>query len=164
MPITLEGSCHCGTVRFTVESSTPVPYQLCVCSICRKAGGVGGSINLGAHSKTLNITKGKEQIGVYKAVMDRDTQKEHIVSSKRNFCTKYSSMLWLYDEKWPELLHPFASVIDSPELEAPDELVVVKTNSKPNYVRLPEGRKKVYKNYGSDSIESWHKKHGRYGE
>ncbi|KAG2749241.1 hypothetical protein P692DRAFT_20472202 [Suillus brevipes Sb2] len=164
MPVTLEGSCHCGTVRFTVESSTPVSYQLCVCSICRKVGGTGGSINLGAHSETLIITQGKEHIGVYKAVMDRDTPKEHIATSERNFCTKCSSMLWLYDETWPELLHPFASAIDSPELEAPDELVVVKTNSKPNYVRLPEGKKKVFENYPSDSIESWHQKHNKYVE
>lgn len=52
-------------------------------------------------------------------------------------------MLWLYDENWsvtlhsvvtivsmcsllrPELLHPFASAIDSPELEAPDDMVGV---------------------------------------
>ncbi|KAG2359145.1 Mss4-like protein [Suillus spraguei] len=164
MPITLEGSCHCGTVRFTVESSTPVPYQLCVCSICRKVGGVGGSINLGAHSKTLIVAQGKEHIGVYKAVMDRDTPKEYIAISERNFCTKCSSMLWLYDKTWPELLHPFASAIDTPELEAPNELVVVKTDSKPNYVRLPVGKKKVFEDYPDDSIESWHQGHNKYVE
>ncbi|KAF6747438.1 Mss4-like protein [Ephemerocybe angulata] len=162
MPVELKGSCHCGAVRFSVESSTPVPYQSCVCSICRKVGGVGGSINLGAHSKTLKIEVGKEDIGVYKAVMDRDTPKEHIASSERNFCKKCSSMLWLYDETWPELLHPFASAIDSPELESPESLVVVKNNSKPAYVRLPEGEKKVYEDYGPDSIEEWHKKHNLY--
>ncbi|KIK75401.1 hypothetical protein PAXRUDRAFT_835688 [Paxillus rubicundulus Ve08.2h10] len=162
MPIILEGSCHCGAVRFKVASSTPVPYQLCTCSICRKVGGVGGSINLGAHAKTLEITQGEEYIGVYKAVMNRDTKNETIASSERNFCTRCSSMLWLYDEDWPELLHPFASVIDSPELEAPNELVVIKTDSKPNYVRLPEDPKRLYKHYGADSIEDWHKKHGKY--
>ena len=82
MPVELKGSCHCGAVKFSVESSTPVPYQvrgvipysscvltgacaslqLCVCSICRKVGGVGGSINLGAHSKTLKV-EGKENLG-----------------------------------------------------------------------------------------------------
>jgi hypothetical protein len=36
--------------------------QLCVCSICRKVGGAMGSINLGAHSKTLNIKQGKNEI------------------------------------------------------------------------------------------------------
>lgn len=29
MPIKLEGSCHCGTVHFSVLSSTPIPYQVC---------------------------------------------------------------------------------------------------------------------------------------
>ena len=62
MPVELKGSCHCGAVAFTVQSSTPVPYQLCMCSICRKVGGAGGSINLGAHADTLQITKGKGDI------------------------------------------------------------------------------------------------------
>jgi hypothetical protein len=30
MPIELSGSCHCGAVKFTVQSSTPVPYQVSV--------------------------------------------------------------------------------------------------------------------------------------
>ena len=132
--------------------------------------------------------------------MDRDTPQEHIASSERNFCKKCSTMLWLYDETWcvsntaflclnlthtahfrPELLHPFASAIDSPELDSPESLVnsapfppprrlahgvliqvVVKANSKPAYVRLPEGKKEVYEDYGPDSIEEWHKKHKLY--
>lgn len=32
--------------------------------------------------------------------MDRDTPKESIASSERNFCSKCSAMLWLYDETW----------------------------------------------------------------
>ncbi|KAJ2914715.1 hypothetical protein MD484_g5708, partial [Candolleomyces efflorescens] len=161
MPVELQGSCHCGAVKFTVQSSTPVPYQLCLCSICRKVGGVGGSINLGAHSETLKV-QGKENIGIYKAVLDRDTPEEHIASSERNFCKKCSSMLWLYDETWPELLHPFASAIDSPELDIPDTLVCIKLNSKPAYVRLPEGKKVTYEDYGPESLESWHKKNNLY--
>lgn len=47
--------------------------------------------------------------------------------------------------------------VDSPQ-------VCVKTNSKPDYVRLPEGNKKVYENYGPESIEGWHKKHGLFVE
>jgi hypothetical protein len=38
----LEGSCHCGAVRFRVESHTPYPYMRCYCSICRKTQGGGG--------------------------------------------------------------------------------------------------------------------------
>ncbi|KAF8660895.1 hypothetical protein AX16_001524 [Volvariella volvacea WC 439] len=163
MPVELKGSCHCGAVKFSLLSSTPVPYQLCLCSICRKVGGVGGSINLGGHSNTLKV-EGKEHISVYKAVLNRGTPQETIASSERNFCSKCSSMLWLYDETWPELIHPFASAIDEPELEAPETLVCIKLDSKPDYVRLPEGSKKVYKNYGPDSLEGWHKKNGLFVE
>ncbi|EFI27110.1 hypothetical protein CC1G_14935 [Coprinopsis cinerea okayama7 len=60
----------------------------------------------------------------------------------------------------PELIHPFASAIDSPELEAPETMVCIKLDSKPGYVRLPEGKKEVYQGYGEESIEGWHKKHG----
>jgi hypothetical protein len=28
MPVELKGSCHCGSVKFSVQSSTPVPYQV----------------------------------------------------------------------------------------------------------------------------------------
>jgi hypothetical protein len=165
MPVLLKGSCHCGSVRFTVQSSTPVPYQLCVCSICRKVGGVGGSINLGAHADTLKV-EGKEYLSVYKAVLKPIVPGEHVEerSSERNFCSKCSSMLWLYDPTWPELLHPFASAIDSPELERPDYLVVVKMNSKPDYIRLPEGKKELFEDYGPESIEEWHKSSGKYVE
>ncbi|KAF9525896.1 Mss4-like protein [Crepidotus variabilis] len=155
--IELKGSCHCGTVRFSLMSSTPVPYQLCCCSICRKVGGYGGSVNLGGYNDTLKIIQGKEDIGVYKAVMNRDTPEQKFASSERNFCKKCATMLWLYDSSWPELIHPFASAIDTP-LEVPERMVVVCTSSKPDYVRLPEGEKDVYKVYGPDSIEEWHKK------
>ena len=157
MPVELKGSCHCGAVRFSLQSSTAIPYQLCLCSICRKVGGVGGSINLGGFSETLRV-EGKENISVYKAVLDRGTPDERIASSERNFCKKCSTMLWLYDETWPELIHPFAAAIDEPELEPPKELVCIKLDSKPAYVRLPEGPRKEYQGYGPDSLENWHKK------
>jgi len=37
-----QGGCHCGAVRFTVESRTRQPYMWCYCSICRKTAGGGG--------------------------------------------------------------------------------------------------------------------------
>ncbi|KAF4562549.1 hypothetical protein EYR36_003943 [Pleurotus pulmonarius] len=159
MPVELKGSCHCGAVRFSLMSSTPVPYQLCLCSICRKVGGVGGSINLGGHSKTLKVD-GKEHVSVYKAILDRDTPKERVASSERSFCSKCSAMLWLYDETWPELIHPFASAIDEPELQSPETLTCLMLNSKPDYVRLPEGARKDYKIYPRQSLEEWHKANG----
>ena len=29
--------------------------------------------------------------------------------------------VWLYDETWPELLHPFAPAIGEPELQSPEK-------------------------------------------
>ncbi|KAJ7841497.1 hypothetical protein B0H14DRAFT_3086750 [Mycena olivaceomarginata] len=67
MPVQLKGNCHCGAVCFSLQSTTLVPYQLCVCSICRKLG----------------IEKGQEFISVYSAVMNSDTPEESIASSER---------------------------------------------------------------------------------
>ncbi len=56
MPITLNGSCRCGAVRFSCESHTPQPYQRCYCTICRKtAGGGGYAINLMGVAASLRI-------------------------------------------------------------------------------------------------------------
>jgi len=164
MPVELKGSCHCGSVAFTVQSSTPVPFALCLCSICRKVGGVGGSINLGAHADTLQIIRGKEHISVYNAVLDRDTPQERRAKSERHFCSKCSAMLWLWDETWPELLHPFASAIDEPELKVPEEMTVIMTKSAPVWVRLPEGKKVIFDEYPELSLEEWHKENHEYVE
>ena len=52
----LEGSCHCGAIRFRVRSVHPYPFNLCYCSICRKTGGGGGyAINLGAEYESLEV-------------------------------------------------------------------------------------------------------------
>ncbi|KAF7768334.1 hypothetical protein Agabi119p4_7577 [Agaricus bisporus var. burnettii] len=163
MPVELKGSCHCGAVKYSVLSSTPVPYQLCFCSICRKTGGVGGSINVGAHSESLKI-EGKGNLSVYHAVLDRGTPEEKRASSERNFCKLCGSMLWLYDKHWPELIHPFASSVDSPDLVPPKQMVCIKLDSKPDYVRLPEGEKEQYDDYGELSLEEWHRKAGLYME
>ncbi|KAK0187262.1 Mss4-like protein [Armillaria mellea] len=143
VPIELKGSCHCGAVKFSLESSTAVPYQV-------------GAINSGGHSSSLRLIQGKEHIGIYKAVLDRDTPQERIATSERSFCSKCATMLWLYDETWPKLIHPFASAIDTP-LEVPKKMVCIKMNSKPDYVRLPEGDKEIYDDHGPLSLEEWHK-------
>ena len=52
----LEGSCHCGAVRFSLRSRHPYPFNLCYCSICRKTTGGGGfAINLGGDHATLEV-------------------------------------------------------------------------------------------------------------
>ncbi|EPE31665.1 Mss4-like protein [Glarea lozoyensis ATCC 20868] len=99
----------------------------------------------------------------YNAIKSRGTPEEEKCSSERNFCGTCSTMLWLWDKQWPELIHPFASAIDT-ELPVVDEMVCVMGNSKPAWVRLPEGKKSVHEVYGEDSIEGWHKKKGLWVE
>lgn len=62
----LEGSCHCKKIKFTVESTEPVPFMRCYCSICRKTAGTGGyAINLGAVTSSMKVT-GKRYLRIYR--------------------------------------------------------------------------------------------------
>lgn len=159
----LEGSCHCGAVRFSLECSTPVPYQRCHCSICRKtAGGGGYAINMMGETKSLKVT-GREHITVYRA---RGTAEEPTRKSpaRRHFCKHCGSALYVRDPRWPELVHPFASAIDTP-LPVPRERVHIMLASKPDWVRVPRSRRDTeFAGYPEESIEDWHRKRGLYEE
>ncbi|KAL4752582.1 hypothetical protein BDW72DRAFT_191940 [Aspergillus terricola var. indicus] len=157
----LEGSCQCGGVEFSLDSSTPVPYQLCACSICRKLGGYVGCVNLGGIADSLKIKKGENLVKKYNAIKARGTKDEEKCTSERNFCSNCATMLWLWDKTWPELIHPFASAIDT-ELPVPDEMVCIMEGSKPAWARFPQGKKQVFKEYPTESLEDWHKKHGLF--
>lgn len=87
------------------------------------------------------------------------------LTSRRSFCSTCSTMLWLWDPSYPELIHPFASAIDT-ELPVPADLEMVccMGGSKPAWVRWPEGKKNICEVYNEsgESIEEWHKKRGVY--
>ena len=155
----LEGSCHCGAVKFSVETNTPQPYQRCYCSVCRKtAGGGGYAINLMAWSKTLEVT-GEKNAGTYHAIIDGEKSE-----AERRFCKRCGSPLWLYDPRWPDLIHPIASAIDTP-LPKPKAHTHVLLNSKASWVEVPQGRgHEHFDHYPEMSIEDWHKKTGTWVE
>ncbi len=150
----LEGSCHCGSVSFRVESETPYPYQACYCSICRKtAGGGGYVINLGADADTLEV-EGEEHISVYTA---RAQDRGH---SERNFCGLCGSFLWLFNQMWPDLVHPYASAIDTP-LPKPPERVRLMLNYAAPWCEIPEdSNERHFPEYPEESLEEWHRRHG----
>ena len=155
----LEGSCHCGHVKFSVWAPSPVPFMRCYCSICRKtAGGSGSAINLGAHADTLEV-EGREHLGVYHARID-DGDECRISSGQRHFCTGCGSALWLFDPQWPELVHPHASAIDTP-LPSPPERVHILLDSKANWVQVPQGRHdRHFDAFPEESLEDWHRRQG----
>jgi len=156
----LEGSCHCGKVRFSCEAYAPVPYQYCYCSICRKtAGGSGSAINLGARADTLEV-EGREHLGVYNARIVEGDGTCRISSGQRHFCTGCGSALWLFDPEWPQLVHPHASAIDTPLPQAPERVHIL-LGSKANWVFVPSGREDVHVDgFPPQSLEQWHRGHG----
>jgi hypothetical protein len=153
----LEGSCHCGAVRFSVESQTPQPYLRCYCSICRKtAGGGGFAINLGAAAETLAV-EGEENLSVYQAVLRAG---ETPSPGRRHFCRRCGSALWVFDPRWPELVHPFASALDT-ALPVPPERAHIMLASKALWVEVPEGpADQHFAAYPQESIAAWHANRG----
>jgi hypothetical protein len=160
----LEGSCHCGAVRFRLQSQHPYPFNLCYCSICRKtAGGGGYAINLSGDSRTLKV-EGAEHITVFHALLaDKDTGQRRQSRGERRFCKHCGSALWVWDPRWPNLVHPFASAIDS-DLPVPPERTHLLVGSKANWVPvLAEAQDKVFDGYPDESIAEWHHRLGLEG-
>lgn len=151
----LDGSCHCGAVRFHCESPHPVPYQRCYCSICRKTAGSGGyAINIMGQMDTLRI-EGEENITVFRARMEDDLSR-----GERRFCKKCGSPLWVYDPAWPDLMHPFASAIDT-ALPVPDQSTHMMLDSKPDWVKPDIGPdERAHPRYPDESIAQWHERTG----
>jgi hypothetical protein len=159
--MTLEGSCRCGAVSFACDSHTPQPYQLCYCSICRKTDGGGGyAINLGADARTLKIEDPAKVIRVFRAEIRDDDGHCEVSTGERSFCSQCATALWLFSPEWPELVHPFASAIDS-ELPVPPSRVHLMLRFKPSWV-VPEvgPDDATFDLYPTDSIEDWHKARG----
>lgn len=157
----LEGSCHCGGVRFTLNSRHPYPFNLCYCSICRKtAGGGGYAINLGGESATLRV-EGEENVRVYRArIPDPDTGRTEESTAERRFCGICGSALWVWDPRWPELAHPFASAIDT-DLFVPPERTHLMVGSKASWVEIrKDPQDKVFEEYPEESLAAWHERLG----
>ena len=155
----IEGSCHCGKVKFSVHAPHPYPFNLCYCSICRKtAGGGGFAINLGADNETLQV-QGKQHVSVYRAKI-ADGGKVRQSDARRSFCKHCASALWVWDPRWPELVHPFASAIDT-ELPVPPErthlMLAYKASWVPAHIQPGDAR---FDEYPDESLAEWHARLG----
>jgi len=151
----LKGSCHCRAVRFSVQSHQPVPFMRCYCSICRKTAGSGGfAINLGADHATLKV-QGREHLSVYRARLRNGRRSQ----GQRHFCKQCGSPLWLWDPRWPELVHPHAGAVDTP-LPVPPRVTHIMLGSKPDWVAAQRKRGDAeYDEYPDFSLAQWHERH-----
>ena len=152
----LEGSCHCGAVQFSLDAPHPAPFNLCYCGICRKTAGSGGfAINIGGRYQTLRID-GASHIRVYRARLEDGS----VSPAGRSFCSQCGTSLWLWDPRWPELVHPHASAIDT-ALPAPPERTHLMLSSKREWVVdcLADGDKS-FDQYPDESLAAWHERVG----
>ena len=156
----LEGSCHCGSVKFSVEAASPVPFMRCYCSICRKTAGTGGfAINLGASTRSMKV-RGRRQLRIYRALLpDASGPGRHPSSARRYFCARCGSALWLWDPTWPELVHPHAGAIDTP-LPVPPEHTHLMLAFKAPWVEVEaKPGDKRFDGYPEESLADWHARH-----
>ncbi len=161
MPLTLAGSCRCGAVSFSVRSHTPQPYQRCYCTICRKtAGGGGYAINLGALTQGMQVRDPHNAIRVFHAEIMQDGGACERSTAERNHCSRCGTALWLFSPEWPELIHPFASAIDT-DLPTPPSSVHLMLRFKPGWV-VPElgPEDRSFELYPEQSIDDWHRTQG----
>jgi len=129
--------------------------------VCRKtAGGGGYSINLGGEFGSLEVV-GQKHISVYQAEMqDAGSGETRVSPAQRHFCGNCGSALWLWDPRWPDLVHPFASAIDTP-LPLPPERTHMMLNYKASWIELRPGPNDLeFGEYPDESLAEWHERHG----
>jgi hypothetical protein len=62
-PVTLNGACHCGAVRFTVTLTEGfASARRCTCSICRMRGAVAAT----STHDGFRITQGEDKLAIYR--------------------------------------------------------------------------------------------------
>lgn len=132
----------------------------CYCSICRKtAGGGGYAINLGGDAASLEV-EGREHVTVYHARLKDAEGQQTDSPAERHFCRHCGSCLWAWDPRWPGLIHPFASAIDTP-LPQPPERVSIMLDSRANWCKAPQGaQERHFPAYPDESLADWHRRHG----
>jgi hypothetical protein len=161
----LQGSCCCKAVTFSVESPHPYPFMHCYCSICRKTQGGGGfSVNIGALYQTLEI-RGEAFISSFNPMYTNHETGVYAPSpGRRHFCSRCGSGLWVWDPRWPELVHPCASAIDTP-LPVPPERQHIFLDSKPDWVHVSGDAPDRCFDHFPDvaSLAEWHERQGLAG-
>ena len=103
--------------------------------------------------------EGREHTRIYRAMTEGDNGVPQMSPLERHFCENCSSNLWVWDSRWPELLHPFASAIDTP-LPYPPERTHLMLGSKADWVPvLATPEDKQFDEYPEQSIAEWQEHH-----
>jgi hypothetical protein len=112
----LQGSCHCGAVRFEVTEDFSA-VRVCHCTTCKKLSGGVGTTNGRSRTDAIEILEGRDLIQTYRP--EEGTAK--------SFCSRCGSNL--FGGGWPD--SEYASVristLDSPFDRKPEEHIFVRS-------------------------------------
>ncbi len=109
--------------------------------------------------------KGEENITIYRPKIQNPEDPEPIQSEgERCSCRHCDSLLWVYDPSYPELMHPFASAIDTDLPKLPEHTRIM-LDFAASWVEVPEVRGDFYhQRYPDESIAQWHERVGLVDE
>ena len=103
--------------------------------------------------------RGAKHLGRYHAILREPGKRATRSQAERRFCRECGSPLWLYDKRWPDLVHPHASAVDTP-LPKPREVVEAALAYAPAWVDVPRGKGHVHcQQWPEESLDEWHKRH-----
>jgi hypothetical protein len=112
----LEGSCHCGAVRFEVTEDFSV-VRICHCTTCKKLSGGTGTTNGRARTEAIRILSGEDVLRTYQPAE----------GTAKTFCSACGSNL--FGGGWPnsEYTSVRLPTIDTPLDRKPDEHIFVRS-------------------------------------
>ena len=84
--------------------------------------------------------------------------------AEQSFCNRCGSQLWLFDPRWPEHLHPFASAFDTPLPKPPAFLDNFLFSRSPWTVPHEGGAIERLDGPYSVGMEDWHRQRGLWVE
>jgi len=104
--------------------------------------------------------EGEECLSIYQARVEDANRGGNTESpAQRHFCSRCGSALWLWGPRWPELVHPFASAIDT-ELPVPPQRTHMMLKYAETWIEpdIREGDE-AYDVYPEESLLQWHERH-----
>jgi hypothetical protein len=112
----LEGSCHCGAVRFEVAEDF-ISTSQCHCTTCKKISGSIGTTNGRARTEWIQVLAGEDALTTY----------QPDEGSAKTFCSKCGSNL--FGGGWPESEHASVrlSAIDTYYDRKPESHIYVRS-------------------------------------
>lgn len=109
--------------------------------------------------------EGEENITVYRAKKIQNPEDPKPIGSEgeRRFCRHCGSFLWVYNPSYPELMHPFASAIDTDLPKSPEHTHIM-LDFAASWVDIPEVGGEYHQRYPDESIAQWHERLGLVDE